>query len=56
MRITLCVDALQPQLTGIGRYTWELCRGLRERTDVSNLRFYGDHELIDQPERMMREG
>ena len=36
MKVTLCVDALGPQPGGIGRYTWELCKGLAKR-DISSL-------------------
>lgn len=54
MRVTLCVDALGPQLTGIGRYTWELCRRLPERPEIASLHFFGRHQLIDDPGRLLR--
>lgn len=53
MHITLCVDALQPQLSGIGRYTWELCSGLAAQDEISSLRFYREHALIDDPARLL---
>lgn len=34
MKVVLSVEALQPPLTGIGRYTWELARRLLRSTDV----------------------
>lgn len=48
MRITLCVDALEPQPGGIGRYTWELCKGLRNDARVSPL-FFAGKQLIHEP-------
>lgn len=53
MRVTLCVDALHPQLSGIGRYTWELCKGLSDRDDISRLHFYRGHSVIDDPSRLL---
>ena len=55
MRITLCVDALQPQLSGIGRYTWELCRGLERRSEISLLQFYARHSLVEDPSSLLFE-
>ena len=49
MRVTLCVDALEPQLGGIGRYTWELCKGLARRADIEELRFHTRNSLIEDP-------
>lgn len=49
MRVTLCVDALEPQPGGIGRYTWELCKGLATNSDVEFLHFFGRGRLIDDP-------
>lgn len=53
MRVTLCVDALSPQLSGIGRYTWELCKRLARHDEVSSLRFYVSGSLIDDPVRLL---
>ena len=49
VNITLCVDALGPHPGGIGRYTWELCKGLTEREDVEALHYYGRGRLIEDP-------
>ncbi|HET7708737.1 MAG TPA: glycosyltransferase family 1 protein [Sphingomicrobium sp.] len=54
MQVTLCVDAIETQLTGIGRYTWELCRRLAERREISGLQFYSRRRLIDDPGRLLR--
>jgi alpha-1,3-rhamnosyl/mannosyltransferase len=53
-RVTLCVEALAPQPGGIGRYTWELCKGLAGRDEISSLNFYGRNRLIDDPACLLR--
>jgi alpha-1,3-rhamnosyl/mannosyltransferase len=53
MRVTLCVDALQVQLSGIGRYTWELCQRLSRCDEISRVHFYRGHSLIDDPSRLL---
>jgi glycosyltransferase involved in cell wall biosynthesis len=53
MRVTLCIDALDPQPGGIGRYTWELCKGLAGRDDV-DVRYFGRGRLIDDPAKLQR--
>jgi len=52
VRVTLCVDALEPRPSGIGRYTWELCKGLAQRDDVSPL-FFARNQLIDNPATLL---
>lgn len=47
MRIGLTVDSLSPQLTGIGRYTWELCQGLVQRDDIFDLGLFRFDEWVD---------
>ena len=56
LRIALCVDALAPQPGGIGRYTWELAKGLAERNDIDRLNFFGRGRLIDDPRRLIGSG
>jgi alpha-1,3-rhamnosyl/mannosyltransferase len=53
MRVTLCVDALQPELTGIGRYTWELWNGLSKRAEICSLLAYRGDLLISDPARLL---
>ena len=53
MRVALCVDALAPQPGGIGRYTWELAKGLAAREDMDSLKFFGRGRLIDEPGRLI---
>jgi len=43
MRIALGAEALAPQLTGIGRYTWELCRRLPLVSGVQDVRLYREN-------------
>ena len=53
MRVTLLVDALGPNPGGIGRYTWELCKGLAERRDLVSL-FFGRGRLLRDPGQLVR--
>lgn len=53
MRVALCVDALTPQPGGIGRYTWELCKGLAKRKDIEELHFFGRGRLIEEPRKLI---
>lgn len=54
MRVTLWVDALEPQLGGIGRYTWELCKGLPGRAGLNSVRYYGRGRLLPDPAALLR--
>lgn len=54
IRVTLQVDALEPNPGGIGRYTWELCEGLKARPDVA-VRFFGRNRLLDDPGQLLRD-
>ena len=53
MKVTLCVDALAPNLSGIGRYVWELTKGLQRREDV-DVQFFARGQLLDNPECLLR--
>ncbi len=53
MKVTLDVDAIQPQLSGIGRYAWELSCGLRNHPAVSRLNLYARGRLIDDPQVLL---
>ena len=54
VRVTLCVDALAPQPGGIGRYTWELAKGLGARPGVEPS-YYGRGRLIADPGMLLRD-
>ena len=49
MRIGLTVDSLSPSLTGIGRYTWELCDGMARRPEITDLGFFRFNQWIADP-------
>ena len=55
MRVTLCVDSLEPQLAGIGRYTWELCKGIGRDSRISAA-FFANNRLVDEPGDLLVEG
>lgn len=54
MRLALGVDALAPQPGGIGRYTWELVKGLSRRSEVGPLHYFGHGRLINDPGILLR--
>ena len=54
MDITLCVDALAPNPGGIGRYTWELCKGLERHAEITSLQHFGRGRLLDDPSVLLR--
>jgi glycosyltransferase involved in cell wall biosynthesis len=56
VEVTLWVDALQPQLSGIGRYCWELCKGLPRHPALDRVHFYGRGTLLDRPEELLSGG
>lgn len=49
MKIALSVEALAPQLTGIGRYTWELASRLPSHPQVEAVGFFRNGEQILSP-------
>ena len=51
MRIVLSVEALEPVLTGIGRYTWELARRLPQL--VRSVQFFRLGRLISDPASLL---
>ena len=56
MKIALSIDALSPQSTGIGRYTWELVRGIPNDPGVSKLLCYRNGMTTIHPEAFLRSG
>src|SRR5436190_14284965 len=54
LNVTLCVDALEQQLGGIGRYTWELAQRLPAQPEISSLRYFARNRLIDDPGKLVR--
>jgi glycosyltransferase involved in cell wall biosynthesis len=53
LRTGLLVDALAPHPGGIGRYTWELCKGLAARDDVA-VSFIAHGRLIHDPSALLQ--
>lgn len=54
MDVALWVDALQPSLTGIGRYTLELLRGLPADGRIASLAAFGRAQILADPEQLLR--
>lgn len=52
-RVTLWVDAIAPNPGGIGRYTWELAKGLSDRDDVA-VQFFGRDRVLQDPAALLR--
>src|SRR5437879_2476620 len=46
----LTVDALEPEVSGIGRYTWELASRLAAHGEIESLSLYGGGRCIESAE------
>jgi glycosyltransferase involved in cell wall biosynthesis len=53
VKVVLSVEALTPKLTGIGRYTHELSRGLRFAKNVEDVRFVSNGRWVKDPELLL---
>lgn len=53
LRLILSVEALEPRLSGIGRYSWELAQRLPLMDDVEKIRFYRNGEWIIDPASLL---
>jgi alpha-1,3-rhamnosyl/mannosyltransferase len=49
MKVGLAVDALSPQLTGIGRYTWMLCQLLGQHPSIDDISYYRFDSWVRAP-------
>ncbi len=56
MRVTLMVEALAPQLSGIGRYCWELARGIPSAPGISHVRYRLADAWIENPAQLLDAG
>lgn len=56
MHVGLFVDSLSPQLTGIGRYCWELASGLPAHPEVENVSYHIGRRRIADPAVLLRPG
>lgn len=54
MRVGLSIDALSPELTGIGRYCWELASRLPESAECELVEFYRGMHRIADPADLLR--
>lgn len=54
VKLALAIDALSPQLTGIGRYTWELCKHLPPAPELESVRFYRYGRWFEDPAWFLR--
>ena len=46
MKVILNADAIMPPLTGIGRYAFELARGLKTHAAIDDLKLYSIHQWV----------
>jgi len=53
MKVILSVEALEPMLTGIGRYTWELASRLPVALGKKNVRYYRNGHWINDPGELL---
>jgi glycosyltransferase involved in cell wall biosynthesis len=53
VNVTLVVDALGPQLSGIGRYVWELCSRVPLEPSVDRLDYFANGRLIADPRPLL---
>jgi glycosyltransferase involved in cell wall biosynthesis len=53
LKLVLSVEALSPNLTGIGRYAWELAQRLPQHALLQDVRFYRNGQWIKQPAHLL---
>lgn len=54
MKAILSVEALEPNLTGIGRYTWELAQRLPHSPQLGNVRFYRNGRWVTDVQSLLQ--
>lgn len=54
MKVALTIESLSPDLTGVGRYTWELATRLARDPEIDDLRYFRDNGWIADPARYLR--
>jgi len=50
VNITLTVEALGPQLSGIGRYVWELCSRVPHQPGIDRISFFENGRFVEDPQ------
>ena len=53
MKLVLSVEALSPNPTGIGRYTWELAQRLPSHPKLADVRFYRHGRWVSNPHGLL---
>jgi len=53
LKLIFCLDPLRVSLTGIGRYTYELARGLKDSAQLEDLKFQYLLGWIDDPQTII---
>ncbi|WP_313335420.1 glycosyltransferase family 1 protein [Sphingobium yanoikuyae] len=53
VKVILSVEALEPRLSGIGRYSWELAQRIGAAPEVDGVRFYRNGDWISDPSRLL---
>ncbi len=56
LRVALSVEALEPQLSGIGRYSWELASRIGAEPGIEGVRFYRNGRWISDPAKLLEPG
>jgi glycosyltransferase involved in cell wall biosynthesis len=54
LKLILSVEALAPELTGIGRYAWELAQRLPGHPVVQGMRFYRNGQWVGEPASLIK--
>ncbi|SER92110.1 glycosyltransferase family 4 protein [Sphingobium sp. YR768] len=55
-RVILSVEALSPQLTGVGRYVWELAQRLPVEPGIASVRYVRNDHWIADPAKLLIDG
>jgi glycosyltransferase involved in cell wall biosynthesis len=53
LKLVLSVEALSPNPTGIGRYTWELAQRLPSHPQLTTMRFYRHGRWVNDPQSLL---
>jgi glycosyltransferase involved in cell wall biosynthesis len=53
LKLVLSVEALSPNPTGIGRYTWELAQRLPAHPQLADVRFYRHGRWVNNPQSLL---
>lgn len=55
MKLVLSVEAFAPQLSGIGRYTWELAQRLPMHEALQEVSFYRSGQWVSDPAQLLQD-